>query len=265
MSARPRRRAKPTCRTPEPAWSRPCGRGTAGSLSVLVERRTGRQSARPAGEPGDVASCCASGSADYDYVLIDAPPPLQVSDAMPLLQLVDGIVIVARMDHTSEASARAACAAAGEHVDRARCWESWPAAVSRARLKRGGFGASYGERRLTSTRVRTRSGHRCALSDSGRSPSGRSRSAAVLRDLSSRARRSALAGALALGVSLDVPDPTLLLAFALALGGGRDRCADGDPPPRGHGRDRSRSTSACWTGRSSCSAQARRPRASATC
>jgi Mrp family chromosome partitioning ATPase/capsular polysaccharide biosynthesis protein len=42
---------------------------------------------------------------DFDYTLIDTPPPLEVSDALPLLRLVDGIVIVARMGHTRTASA----------------------------------------------------------------------------------------------------------------------------------------------------------------
>lgn len=42
----------------------------------------------------------------FDYVLIDAPPPLQVSDVMPLLGMVDGIVIVARLGHTRETSAQ---------------------------------------------------------------------------------------------------------------------------------------------------------------
>jgi Mrp family chromosome partitioning ATPase/capsular polysaccharide biosynthesis protein len=42
---------------------------------------------------------------DFQYVLIDAPSPLQVSDVMPLLGLVDGIVIVARIGHTRENSA----------------------------------------------------------------------------------------------------------------------------------------------------------------
>jgi polysaccharide biosynthesis transport protein len=43
---------------------------------------------------------------DFNYVLIDAPVPLQVSDVLPLLGLADGIVIVARVGHTSENSAR---------------------------------------------------------------------------------------------------------------------------------------------------------------
>lgn len=42
---------------------------------------------------------------DYDCVLVDAPPPLQVSDVMPLLTAVDGIVIVARVGHTRGISA----------------------------------------------------------------------------------------------------------------------------------------------------------------
>ena len=43
---------------------------------------------------------------EYDYVLIDAPPPLEVSDVLPLLAMVDAIVIVARVGHTGESSAR---------------------------------------------------------------------------------------------------------------------------------------------------------------
>jgi Mrp family chromosome partitioning ATPase len=42
----------------------------------------------------------------FDYVLIDAPPPLQVSDVMPLMATVDGILLVARLGHTRETSAQ---------------------------------------------------------------------------------------------------------------------------------------------------------------
>jgi Mrp family chromosome partitioning ATPase/capsular polysaccharide biosynthesis protein len=45
-------------------------------------------------------------SEDFDYVLIDAPPPLEVSDSLPLLAMVDAIVIVARVGHTGEAAAQ---------------------------------------------------------------------------------------------------------------------------------------------------------------
>jgi Mrp family chromosome partitioning ATPase len=41
----------------------------------------------------------------YDYVFVDAPPPLQVSDVIPLLTVVDGLLIVARVGHTRETSA----------------------------------------------------------------------------------------------------------------------------------------------------------------
>jgi Mrp family chromosome partitioning ATPase/capsular polysaccharide biosynthesis protein len=45
-------------------------------------------------------------AADFDYVLIDAPAPLEFSDAMPLLSLVDRIVVVARVGHTREIAAQ---------------------------------------------------------------------------------------------------------------------------------------------------------------
>jgi Mrp family chromosome partitioning ATPase/capsular polysaccharide biosynthesis protein len=43
---------------------------------------------------------------EYDYVLVDAPPPLEVSEVLPLLAMVDAIVVVARVGHTGETSAR---------------------------------------------------------------------------------------------------------------------------------------------------------------
>ncbi len=43
---------------------------------------------------------------EYDYLLIDAPPPLEVSDVLPMLAVVDAVVIVARVGHTGETSAR---------------------------------------------------------------------------------------------------------------------------------------------------------------
>jgi Mrp family chromosome partitioning ATPase len=46
-----------------------------------------------------------SAADEYDYVLIDSPPLLEVSDALPMLQLVDGIIIVARIGHTRTTSA----------------------------------------------------------------------------------------------------------------------------------------------------------------
>jgi Mrp family chromosome partitioning ATPase len=43
---------------------------------------------------------------DFDSVLIDGPSPLETSDVMALLGVVDGIVIVARLGHTRELAAR---------------------------------------------------------------------------------------------------------------------------------------------------------------
>jgi Mrp family chromosome partitioning ATPase/capsular polysaccharide biosynthesis protein len=78
---------------------------SAGTLSVLV---SGGSAANPpallAGQP--MTELLQALAAEFDSVLIDAPSPLEASDAMPLLRLVDGIVIVARFGHTREASAQ---------------------------------------------------------------------------------------------------------------------------------------------------------------
>lgn len=76
-----------------------------GSVSVLLGSTA---AANPplllAGEPmGDLLHGAVE---DFDSVLIDCPPPLEVSDAMPLLSAVDAIVLVARAGYTRESSAR---------------------------------------------------------------------------------------------------------------------------------------------------------------
>jgi len=55
---------------------------------------------------GGVPDLLSSLAADFDYVLIDAPSPLEFSDVMPLLNLVERIVIVARVGHTREVAAQ---------------------------------------------------------------------------------------------------------------------------------------------------------------
>jgi succinoglycan biosynthesis transport protein ExoP len=75
-----------------------------GSISVLVG------STKVANPPALIGHPAASElvrtmAADFDQVLIDAPSPLQVSDVLPLLGTVDGIVIVARAGHTRATSA----------------------------------------------------------------------------------------------------------------------------------------------------------------
>jgi Mrp family chromosome partitioning ATPase len=55
---------------------------------------------------GKMTDLLRSLAEDFDYVLIDAPSPLEAGHVMALLGAVDGIVIVARLAHTREMSAR---------------------------------------------------------------------------------------------------------------------------------------------------------------
>jgi Mrp family chromosome partitioning ATPase/capsular polysaccharide biosynthesis protein len=76
-----------------------------GAVSVLVgEKGVPNPPVLLAGEP--MRELLRAATEEYEHVLIDAPPPLEVSDAMPLLAAVDAIVIVARVGHTRETSAR---------------------------------------------------------------------------------------------------------------------------------------------------------------
>lgn len=87
-----------------------------GVATALQPRRAGSVSVLPSGSVVANPPALLTGQAmpallrslteDYDYVLIDAPPPLAVSDVLPLLAMVDAIVIVARVGHTGETSAR---------------------------------------------------------------------------------------------------------------------------------------------------------------
>jgi succinoglycan biosynthesis transport protein ExoP len=77
----------------------------AGSLFLLAGGGAVANPPALLGHPA-MADLLRSVAEDFDYVLIDAPSPLEVSDVMPLLKLVDAIVIVARADHTREMSAQ---------------------------------------------------------------------------------------------------------------------------------------------------------------
>jgi succinoglycan biosynthesis transport protein ExoP len=77
----------------------------AGSLFLLAGGGAVANPPALLGHPA-MADLLRSVSEDFDYVLIDAPSPLEVSDVMPLLKLVDAIVIVARAGHTREMSAQ---------------------------------------------------------------------------------------------------------------------------------------------------------------
>lgn len=78
---------------------------STGSLSVLA---SGAAVANP---PALIAAPAMAETLnalaqEFDVLLIDAPSPLEVSDVIPLLALVGGIVLVARVGHTRDASAR---------------------------------------------------------------------------------------------------------------------------------------------------------------
>ncbi len=103
---------------PSPAWEPPpaangaaagvatmVGARSAGTLSVLVSGAPVMNPPALIANPA-TAELLRSLADEFDCVLIDAPPPLVVSDVLPLLPVVDGIVIVARVGHTRDTSAR---------------------------------------------------------------------------------------------------------------------------------------------------------------
>ena len=118
---------------------------TAGSLGVLV-------SGRPVANPPALLAGSAmhellrEGTADYDYVLIDSPPPLQVSDAMPLLHWVDAIVIVARLQHTREIYAQRLARLLADSST-APVLGVVANGVPRWEIRRSGYASDYRERR----------------------------------------------------------------------------------------------------------------------
>lgn len=76
----------------------------AGSVSVLAS--AGGAANPPALLGSDaMAQLVSTLAQDFDSVLIDGPSPLEVSDVLPLLSLVDGVLVVARIEHTREPSA----------------------------------------------------------------------------------------------------------------------------------------------------------------
>ena len=73
-----------------------------------------------------------------------SPPPLQVSDALPLLGQVDGIVLVARAGHTHEAAAQRLMQLLAR-VSSAPVLGVLANCVSRGEVQEYGFGAPYGQ------------------------------------------------------------------------------------------------------------------------
>jgi Mrp family chromosome partitioning ATPase/capsular polysaccharide biosynthesis protein len=90
--------------SPLDAVAEPSVDGHVGSVSLIAG---GGVAANPPALIGSGAmrELLVALAGEYDVVLVDAPPPLEVSDAMPLVRLVDGIVLIARLGHTREASA----------------------------------------------------------------------------------------------------------------------------------------------------------------
>jgi Mrp family chromosome partitioning ATPase/capsular polysaccharide biosynthesis protein len=93
--------ASPPEPTPAAAGGLATAVRTAGSISVLASAGgDANPGALLAGE--SMAHLIASLSESFDSVLIDGPSPLEVSDVMPLLSLVDGVLVIARIGHTRE-------------------------------------------------------------------------------------------------------------------------------------------------------------------
>ena len=115
-----------------------------GSLSVLVGTSGVANPpallARPA-----MAELVRALSEEYEHVLIDAPPPLQVSDVLPLLTLVDGIIVVARAGHTRQASAKRLTELLAR-TSSAPILGVVANAVSRTDMEKYGFSPGYGQR-----------------------------------------------------------------------------------------------------------------------
>ena len=105
-----------TVSSAQPVAERDADGGAAGVATMIESPSVGSLSLLASGkEVGNPPALLAGASmtqllhtltVDHDSVLVDAPSPLEFSDAMPLMAVVDGIVLVARIGHTREASAR---------------------------------------------------------------------------------------------------------------------------------------------------------------
>ena len=74
-----------------------------GEVMVLASGSQDAASASMGGEA--VSSVLDWGDQRFDYVIIDSPPPLAVSEALPLLSAVDAVIVVARLGQTKVAAA----------------------------------------------------------------------------------------------------------------------------------------------------------------
>ncbi len=76
-----------------------------GEIQVLASGTSILNPAAPVASPA-IESVLYSRDGEVDYVFIDAPPPLAVSDALPLLSSVDKIVVVTRLGHATHSAAQ---------------------------------------------------------------------------------------------------------------------------------------------------------------
>lgn len=86
-------------------WHGSNGTGDSGQIALLTSGQS------PANPPAVLASVrvrdlIAEIAASHDLVLIDSPPILAVSDAIPLLTAVDGTIVVARLGHSTRDAAQ---------------------------------------------------------------------------------------------------------------------------------------------------------------
>jgi Mrp family chromosome partitioning ATPase/capsular polysaccharide biosynthesis protein len=117
---------------------------STGTLSVLLGEQGAPNPPALLGSSA-MAALVRSAAEEFDHVLIDAPPPLMVSDAMPLLGEVDGIVLVARVGHTREASAKRLVQLLARNPN-ASVLGVVANDVSRADMQRYGFSLGYTHR-----------------------------------------------------------------------------------------------------------------------
>jgi Mrp family chromosome partitioning ATPase len=81
------------------------GEQPQGAVSVLVGAG-GTPNPQALLASGAMADLLRSATAEQDHVLVDGPSPLVVSDVLPLLPVVQGIIVVARLGYLRESSAR---------------------------------------------------------------------------------------------------------------------------------------------------------------
>jgi Mrp family chromosome partitioning ATPase/capsular polysaccharide biosynthesis protein len=120
------------------------GSRSTGTLSVLLGEHGAPNPPALLGSEA-MTALVRSAAEEFDHVLIDAPPPLMVSDAMPLLGVVDGIVLVARVGHTRDASARRLVQLLARHPS-ASVLGVVANDVTRADMQRYGFSLGYTHR-----------------------------------------------------------------------------------------------------------------------